>query len=346
MSLKGLQLEITRVEQPSLCVTSRTSDFHLEFSGSQLHLPPCRLDYQCTDSKTAFVGIPSTFLVTLTNRRTQPLTDAIVSVTIEADRKSEFRSAAFPPVDPGRSCMFSVPQFTCTISGLVTIHALAEYKFEGARQKTKAREIYGYEFPLNVFSHLRAAPCPAVEFVVENLRLQKPIMNVRAEIGWATVEIARFLDQGESASGFALLVKPIQTLSIRWDMAPWQNCAQTVPIGENMENTGTHISIRLAGLAPTIQCLKPFSAKITVANHARMAFSGEMTLRTGPVALFGLNCLQFNNLEPGKEEELVGWFVALEQGKVQFPPFQVAIKEGPQFEVDAADGVFVIGSDL
>jgi hypothetical protein len=129
-------------------------------------------------------------------------------------------------------------------------------------------------------------------------------------------------------------------------MAPWQNCAQTVTIGENMENTGTHISIRLAGLACTVQCLKPFSAKIAVANRTKMELSGEMTLRTGPVALFGLNCLQFNNLEPGKEEELVGWFVALEEGKVQFPAFQVAIKEGPQFEVDAANCVFVIGSDL
>jgi hypothetical protein len=32
-----------------------------------------------------------------------------------------------------------------------------------------------------------------------------------------------------------------------------------------------------------------------------------MTLKTGLVALFGINYLQVNDLEPRKEEGLVGW---------------------------------------
>jgi hypothetical protein len=67
--------------------------------------------------------------------------------------------------------------------------------------------------------------------------------------------------------------------------------------------------------APTRQIFKMFSAKRTVANHAKMAFSGVMALRMGPVALFGFNCLQFNDLEPRKEEKLIGWFVTFKRGK-------------------------------
>jgi hypothetical protein len=239
---------------------------------------------------------------------------------------------------------FPVASFVPEAPGPVTITAVLEYKFENAKQRVRAKEVCVFEPPLSIAARAHHGPVLTYEVRVENSKLGCVIVNVRATIGDIEFAIAESLDPGEAGAGFVAVPSPMPHLTIRWDMRGWPGCFQTVELPAERGESPAPIAISLGMLQPIIKCLAPFKAKIVVENRAKMEISGELTIRSGPIGLYGLNALQFNGLGPGKSETLEGSFVALEEGSLAFPAFRVAIKEGPQFEVDAANGVFVVGS--
>jgi hypothetical protein len=148
---------------------------------------------------------------------------------------------------------------------------------------------------------------------VENNKLQQMIQNVQVEVESKSCAIAPFLNRAD----VVVLDKAIDETRIMWDMPGCKNCFQLVAVESS-----------LAGLKAVIHGLAPFKARIVVENRAKTAVSGEMKTRNGPIALFGLNSLQFNNIAPGKAETLDGSFMALEEGRLTFQAFQVAIRDG------------------
>jgi hypothetical protein len=345
MSSKPVSIELSLVAPRSLNPTCTTSRFPIESITSHLHLPAPGLTYELRDFKQAFTGIRATFHAVVINRRPLPITDVLISGTVETERKSEsFRSPQFPTLDSSRAVTFPVTSFVPDVAGPVTITAVLDYKFENAKQRVRAKEVCVFEPPLNIVARVHHGAVLTYEVRVENNKLGFVIVNVRAEIGETEFPIAPALVPGEAGAGFVVVPRPMPHLRVLWDTPGCARCFQIVDLPPGNDDSAAPITVTLGMLQPIIRCLAPFRAKITVENRAKMEISGELTIRSGPIALYGLNALQFNALAPGKAETLEGSFVALEEGRLAFPAFQVAIKEGPQFEVDAANGVFVVGS--
>jgi hypothetical protein len=230
--------------------------------------------------------------------------------------------------------------------GTVTVSGVVEYKFENAKLKAKAKETFTFEQSLNVILRVHRGAVLGYELRIENTKLGATILNVRVQFDGMEVPIAQMLLAGESASGVAILTGTPQLIKVMWELPGCGTCWQIVPPASEDKAPGAPIAVTLENLVPIVACLAPFRAKIKVENREKMPLSGELTIRNGPISLYGLNSLQFNELAPGTVKILEGSFVAFEEGKLPFPPFQVAIKEGPQFEVDASNGVFVVGSSL
>jgi hypothetical protein len=341
---KPVILDIARVELPAISATCVTSRFSLESFGSPLHLPPPLLTHEFSESKLCFVGIPCTFLIIGVNRRTQPISDVWVSGTIEGDSMSEtFTSPTYPTLDPSRPLTFPLVSLVIHQVGLVTIQALLEYTFDNAKVRVKTKETFGYEYPLDVVGRVHPSDVPIYELTVSNNRLQKRILNVRASVDKEVFPIAPFLGPDEAGSGFLAIRNQPRQIKVLWDIPACQRCSQAVVIPNLEDGLAGPIRITLGPLKRVVACLEPFTTKILVENRGKAVLSGELTIRNGPIALAGVNSLQFTNVQPGQFETLEGSFIALDEGHLAFPAFQVAIKEGPQFEVDAQNGIFVVG---
>jgi hypothetical protein len=345
MMTKPLQIDISHIELPSMLPICQTSQYSYEFGGDPLHMPPARLSFAPSESKTIFTGIPTTFIIAVSNKRAAPISETTISVTIEGERPASIHSTPFSAIDGMRTATLTVPGVMFENPGKVVVEAIVEFRFETAKQKFRAKETFYLEAPLNIGYRIRLTPDPVCEVSVENTKLQQRIFNVRVNVGSEPADIAKLLNHGEGGSCYVLLNRPVPHVTIFWEMVSGQRCSQTIKVAESTGRVNAPIAIKLGNLRPLVPCLTPFSAKISVSNLTKMELSGELTIRSGPIALFGLNSLQFNKLAPGKVEDLEGWFIPLEEGKVQFPAFQVAIKEGPQFEVDAANGIFVVGAE-
>jgi hypothetical protein len=344
---KPVSLDIARLDLPAISPTCPTSRFALESISPRtpLHLPPPLLTYEFSDSKSGFVGIPSTFLIIGVNRRAQPISQVLVSASIEAESMSEtFMSPTYPTLEPSRSVTFPLVSLAIHQAGPVTIHATFEYTFDNARARVKVKETFAYENPLDVVTRIHPADIPIYEVRVSNTKLQKRILNVRATVDKDLFPIAKSLGPDEAGSGFVVLCNPPRQIKLHWDIPGCEGCYQPVPLPDKEDAVEAPIRITLGPLKRVISCLEPFMTKILVENRGKTELSGELTIRNGPVALAGLNSLQFRNIPPGQFGTLEGSFIALEEGHLAFPAFQVAIKEGPQFEVDVEVGIFVVGS--
>jgi hypothetical protein len=344
---KPVSLDIARVEPPALSATCATSRFALESFHAPLHLPPPVLVHEFSDSKLGFFGVPCTFLIVGVNRRTQPIFEVCLSGNIEGESVSEsFTSPIYQALEPSRPIIFPLVSLMIRSVGAVTIQAFLEYTFDNAKTKVKAKETFAYEYALDVVTRVHPAEIPIYEVRVSNNKLQKRIINVQASINRELFPIAKFLGPDEAGSGFLALRSPPRELKVLWDLPGCERCYQTVAIPETEDDVKGPIKITMGPLKRVVPCLEPFTAKIIVENLSKTELSGELTIRNGSIALAGVNSLQFTKIKPGTSATLEGSFIALEEGHLAFPAFQVAIKEGPQFEVDADSGIFIVGSAL
>jgi hypothetical protein len=345
MLSKSVTIEFSCVAARSLDPTCRTARFPFEWLHSDLHFPPPRLTYGVRGLKQAFTGVRVALCAAVANRRPLPITEVFISGTLEGGLSFEpFRCPQLARLDPAHSVSFPIASFVPDAPGPLTIDAILEYKFDNAKQRLRAREVCVFEPPLAVVARVHGGPLLMYEVRVENSRLGCEILNVRGEVGEAQFAIAQSLGLGEEAAGFAVVPAPMRRMTVLWDMPGCVGCFQIVELPVKTEDRSAPIAIALTMPQPIIRCLEPFTVKIILENRAGMEISGELTIRSGPIALSGLNAIQFNEIPPGESETLEGSFCALEEGRLVFPAFQVAIKEGRRFEVDAANGVFVIGS--
>jgi hypothetical protein len=199
-----VQIDIHHIELPSVLPICQTSQYSCEFSGGPLHIPPARLNFAPSDSKAIFTGIPTAFIVVVSNKRATPITETMISGSIECGKSGSFRSATFPAIGGMRTATLTIPAITFDNPGAVVIRAVVEFKFETARQKLRAKETFHLEAPLNIGYRIRLNPPPVCEVNVENVKLQDGILNVREEIAGRSVDIAKFLGHGEGGSCYAV----------------------------------------------------------------------------------------------------------------------------------------------
>jgi hypothetical protein len=208
--------------------------------------------------------------------------------------------------------------------------------------KARVKDVLTFEKPLTVLHRMKFAPRQICEVTVANNRFDKPITNLRVTFSARQVDIARILRQDEFASAFLLFDEMPTSIFILWDMPIVSNCGQEVPISEGVAIRAAPITLKVTDIPRSVRYLEPFQATITIQNNEKMSLSGEITIRSGAVVLWGLNKLQFVNLGPGGSVDLRASFLPVEEGKLIFPQFVIAISGGLQLECDAGSGVFVI----
>jgi hypothetical protein len=320
--------------------TSTTPSFALESLGSPLHLPAPIPAIVPHDSRLFFVAVPVPILLSVVNNRQTPLLEPELRIDVFDDKENNFQTEKNPPIETiaGQCTFCRIQWLTIARSGQFTIRADLQSKTDKARVK----DVFTFEDPLTVIHRIKIAKRQLCEITVANDKLERPITNLRVAFSDTVIGIADVLRPDERASGFIQFDELPSSMLVLWELRGLPNCAQQIPLREGAAVRAAPITLKVTNIPKSVRCLEPFEATIVLQNNEKLSLSGEVAIRNGPILLWGLNKLQFVDLGPGGSADLKGNFVAVEEGKLVFPPFVIGVTGALQLECDAKTGVFVI----